>query len=185
MPMPTITNQLPSFSNCEVNCQSSIIQWVNGVNNVSTGTTNNIIRITNIGSRYTNPFSFYSYWDYVVGGTQYSGYSQGVFVANNSLNSTVPFSGSSSPYVQIPSLSAQTCNFSSVGETFYPNLELQAQYVFVYDNVLVITNPPNLTSFQIKSNIIVNGARTTTNYPVTAVTVTNGVVTSFNPGYAF
>ena len=60
-----------------------------------------------------------------------------------------------------------------------------AQYVYVYDNVLVITNPPNLTSFQIKSNIIVNGARTTLDYPVTAVTVTNGVVTSFNPGYAF
>ena len=187
MPMPTITNQLPSFSNCEVDCQSSIIQWVNGVNNVSTGTANNTngYRITNTGSRYTDPFSFYSYFGQVVSSTQYSGYSQGVFIVNNSLNSTVPFSGSSSPYVQIPSLSAQTCNFSSIGETFYPNLENQSQYIFVYDNVLVITNPPNLTSFQIKSNIIVNGVRTTTNYPVTAVTVVNGVVTSFNPGYAF
>jgi hypothetical protein len=187
MPMPTITNQLPSFSNCEVDCQSSIIQWVNGVNNVSTGTANNTngYRITNTGSRYTDPFSFYSYFGQVVSSTQYSGYSQGVFIVNNSLNSTVPFSGSSSPYVQIPSLSAQTCNFSSIGETFYPNLENQSQYIFVYDNVLVITNPPNLTSFQIKSNIIVNGARTTTNYPVTAVTVVNGVVTTFNPGYAF
>jgi hypothetical protein len=187
IPMPTIINQLPSFSDCEVNCQSSITSWVNGVNNESTGTTNNTngYRITNTGSRYTDPFSFFSYFTYTVSTAQYSGYSQGVFIANNSLNSTVPFSGSSFPYVQIPSLSAQTCNFSSVGETLNPNTQQQAQYVFVYDNVLVITNPPDLTSFEIKSNIIVNGARTTTNYPVTAVTVVNGVVTSFNPGYAF
>ena len=185
IPMPTITNQLPIFSNCEVDCQSSITQWVNGVNDVSTGTTNNTVRITNIGSRYIDPFSFYSYFGRVVSSTQYSGYSQGVFLANNSLNSTVPFSGSSFPYVQIPSLSAQTCNFSSIGEPINMQYDYGAQYVYVYDNVLVITNPPNLTSFQIKSNIIVNGARTTLNYPVTAVTVSNGVVTSFNPGYAF
>jgi len=187
MPMQTITNQLPSFSNCEQNCNSSITNFVNYVNGQSTGTGNNTngYRITNTGSRYTNPFSYYYQFTYTVSGAAYSGYSQGVFIINNSLNSTVPFSGSSYPYIQIPSLSAQTCNFSSVGETFYPNLENQGQYIFVYDNVLVITNPPNLTSFQIKSNIIVNGARTTTNYPVTAVTVVNGVVTTFNPGYAF
>jgi hypothetical protein len=185
MPMPTITNQLPIFTNCELDCNSTITSFVSSLNNLSTSTGNNTIKITNTGSRYTNPFTSWTTFTYGISGTEYSGYTTGELIINNSLNSTVPFSGNSSPYVQIPSLSAQTCNFSSIGQTTGLNTELQEQRICFYDYVLVMTNPPDLTSFQIKANQIVNGAKTTSNYPITAVTVVNGVVTSFNPSYAF
>jgi hypothetical protein len=185
MPMLTITNQLPTITTCQGNCDGPVNGLVNTVNNTSTGTTNNTVKISNTGSRYILPFNYNWQFNYTVSGTKYSGYSEGTMVINNSLNSTVPFSGNSYPYVQIPSLSAQTCDFSSIGETVYVGYDFQAQNINIYDYVVVMTNPPNLTSFQIKANPIVNGVKTTTNYPDIAVTVVNGVTTYTNPLYTF
>jgi hypothetical protein len=186
MPMPTITNQLPSFSNCEVNCQSSIISWVSDINNQSTLSSNNTIKITNTGSRYSDPFSFFGYFSYTVSSAQFSGYSQGIFIINYILNSTVPFSGNSLPYTQIPSLSSQTCNVSTIGEPINVGFQNGAQYIYVYDYAIVMTNPNNLTSYTIKANPIVNGARTTTNYSDTVLTVVNGsIIGAPNPLYTF
>jgi hypothetical protein len=51
---------------------------------------------------------------------------------------------------------------------------------------VTITNPPNLTSFTITANPIVNGVITTTNFPDTVATVINGVLQlPTNPLYTF
>lgn len=103
----------------------------------------------------------------------------------NTFGSTIPFSGSSSPYTLIPPLSSQTCDFTSKGTTFNSGTAQQYQDVLVFDYRLDITSPPDLTSYTIKANPIVNGVRTSTTYPDTAVTVLSGSITYSNPLYTF
>ena len=185
MPMPTITNSMPVFTPCEQGCTQAPIDVVNSVNTASTGTTNNTIKLTNTGSRYVFPFAWRYYASYSVSSTQYSGTSEGIFVVNDSLNSTVPFSGYSYPYVQIPALSSQTCDYSSVGEVYGAGYDYQSKYIYIYDYIVVMTNPPDMTIFSIKANTIVNGIRTSTNFPITALTYSGGTVTYANPLYTF
>jgi hypothetical protein len=124
--------------------------------------------------------------NYSVQTGKYSGgTTPGTLIINNSLNSTVPFSGNSTPYVQIPSLSSQTCDFNSVGELIQAGNQAQAKYIYTHDYKLVMLNPPDLTAFSIKTNPIVNGARTSTNYSVTALTYSGGTVTYFDPLYTY
>ena len=188
MSMPTITNSMAPFSLCQVDCNTTVQQIVTDVNLESTGTSNNTAGylISNTGSRYTFPFYRTQYASYDVQTGKYSGSTQpGILIINNSLNSTVPFSGNSTPYVQIPSLSSQTCDFSSVGEIYSPGTQSQAKYIYAYDYKLVVLNPPDLTAFSIKANTIVNGARTSMDYPVTALTYSGGTVTYFDPLYTY
>lgn len=184
MPMTTITNQM-SFDTCDQGCAGSLTGIVNEINLSSTGTTNNTLKITNSGSKYTDPF--FQSWGitYNVNPGNYSNTITGLYRMYNTFNSTIPFSGSSSPYVQIPSLSSQTCDFSSKGTTINPGNSQQYQQVYVYDYKLEITSPPDLTSYTIKVNPIVNGVRTATNYPDIAVTVSSGSITYTNPLYTF
>jgi hypothetical protein len=184
MPMPTITNQM-SFGTCEQNCTSNVNNAVNEINNSSIITTNNTIKQTNTGSKYADPF--FQTWlvTYSVNPPNNFGTSQGFYRMFNTFNSTIPFSGNSSPYTQIPALSSQTCDFSSKGTTFNPGSAQQYQDVYVYDYRVEITSPPDLTSYTIKANPIVNGVKMTTTYPDTAVTVVNNIITSTNPSYTF
>lgn len=184
MPMTTITNQM-SFDTCDQGCAGSLTGIVNEINLSSTGTTNNTLKITNSGSKYTDPF--FQSWGitYNVNPGNYSNTITGIYRMYNTFNSTIPFSGSSSPYVQIPALSSQTCDFSSKGTTINPGNAQQYQQVYVYDYKLEITSPPDLTSYTIKANPIVNGVRTATNYPDIAVTVSSGSITYTNPLYTF
>jgi hypothetical protein len=122
---------------------------------------------------------------YNVSTSKYSGGSPGYMTINNSLNSTVPFSGNSAPYVQIPSLSSQTCDFSSVGQLINSGTQAQGKYIYIYDYKLVILNPPDLTAFSIKANTIVDGLITSTGYPVTALTYSGGTVTYYDPSYTY
>jgi hypothetical protein len=180
--MPTIQNNLPPFTNCEVNCVTSLTNFINAVNNDSTGTTNNRVFTNNVGSRYTLPASRYGVFQKSVSNSP-TGSVQGYYAMNNSLNTTMPFSGSSSPYVQIPALSSQTCDFSSKGQTINANSGFQYQEIFLYDYQIIQGN--TLNTYTIKANPIVNGIRTSTTYPDTAVTVSNGVVTYSDPLYTF
>jgi hypothetical protein len=184
MTMPIITNEL-SFGTCEQGCTSSVNSVVNEINNSSTATSNNIIKITNTSSKYTDPFFQYWFVNYSVNAPTNSGTFLGLYRMYNTFDSTIPFSGSSSPYTLIPPLSSQTCDFTSKGTTFNSGTALQYQDVFVFDYRLDITSPPNLTSYTINANPIVNGVRTSTTYPDTAVTVVNGTVTYSNPLYTF
>ena len=188
MTMPTITNSMAPFGPCDVGCDGAPNTIVTAVNLESTGTSNNTagFLISNTGSRYQAPFYQNQYVNYSVQLAKYSGStSPGLLVINNSLNSTVPFSGNSAPYVQIPSLSSQTCDFSSVGEIVNTGTQSQRKNIYVYDYKLVILNPPDLTAFSIKANTIANGVITSANYPVTALTYSGGTVTYFDPDYTF
>lgn len=188
MTMPTITNSTVPYSSCEVGCNTAVDSFVAAVNLQSTGTTNNTAgyRISDTGSRYISPFGAVQFVSYNVSTAKYSGYTSPAYMRiNNSLNSTVPFSGNSAPYVQIPSLSSQTCDFSSVGQLINSGTQAQGKDIYIYDYKLVILNPPDLTAFSIKANTIVNGLITSTGYPVTALTYSGGTVTYFDPAYTF
>jgi len=181
MPMPTIQNNL-NFTVCDVNCDTTINSMISTINSASTGTTNNRVLTNNTGSRYTDPVSIY--WSFgQTTSNNPTGVISGYYYINNSLNSTIPFSGSSSPYTQIPSLSAQTCNFSTKGITQNSGNQFQQQLIYVYD--YQITQGGTNNTYTIKANPIVNGATTSTTYPDTVATVVNGVVTYANPLYTF
>ena len=188
MTMPTITNSLAPYSLCEVGCNTVPQQIVTNVNIQSTGTSNNTsgFIISNTGSRYTFPFYGTEYVTYDVQSGKYTGGTlNGTLIVNNSLNSTIPFSGNNSPYVQIPSLSSQTCDFSSVGELVDSGNQSQRKNIYAYNYRIEILNPPDLTAFSIKTNQIVNGARTTQNFPITALTYSGGTVTYDDPLYTY
>jgi len=186
MDMPTITKQI-NYTTCEQFCESTLNSLVNTINSSSTGTTNNMIRTTNRGQRYVSPFYQDRKLTFNVNNPATGATIQGVYQFYNSYNLTIPFSGNSSPYTPITSLSAQTCDFSTKGVTLNPgNQRYQLQQVYVYDYDLRLTSPPNLTSYTIKANPIVNGVRTATNYPDTVVTVVNGSIVGIpNPLYTF
>lgn len=181
LPMPTIQNNM-NYTNCDVGCSSSVNIIVNEINISSTGTTNNRVLTNNTGSRYTDPVSIYWFLNQSTTSNT-TGVINGLYEFNNSLNSTLPFSGNSSPYIPIPSLSSQTCDFSSIGITINPNSQFQTQLIYVYD--YLVTQGGTSNTYTIKANPIVNGARTSTNYPDTAVTVVNGTITYTNPLYTF
>lgn len=179
--MPTISYSLPPYDPCEINCQYySKDTIVGNVNFSSTGITNVENFTTNRGSKYQKPFAtvvrFVENPPTVVSATTMQGY----YFLNNYLNSTVPFSGSSSPYTQLPSLSALTCNnFTSIGES-----SPSRQYVFVYNYKIELTDPNNVKTFRILAAPIVNGVTSNVFSDVVA-TVVNGSLTYSNPTYTF
>ena len=185
MDMPTITKQI-NYTTCEQYCDYYVSYIVDAVNTSSTSTSNNLIRETNRGQRYVSPFQYDYKVVYNINLPSTGTTVEGTYRFYNSYNLTLPFSGNSSPYTSITSLSAQTCDFSTKGETINPgNPSSQYQYVYLYDYDIRLTNFPNLTSYTIKANPIVNGVRTSTTYPDTAATVVNGIVTYSNPLYTF
>ena len=138
--MPTISDGIAPFDPCDINCQGSIDNIVSTVNNSSTGATNVEDFTTNTGSKYIVPFGVTRYFveslPVVISGNTI----QGVYYLNNYLNSTIPFSGNSSPYTQIPSLSALTCNnFTSIGVSY-----TSVQFVYVYNYRVELTDPNNV-----------------------------------------
>ena len=178
--MPTISDGIAPFDPCDINCQGSIDNIVSTVNNSSTGATNVEDFTTNTGSKYSVPFGVTRYFveslPVVISGNTI----QGVYYLNNYLNSTIPFSGNSSPYTQIPSLSALTCNnFTSIGVSY-----TSVQFVYVYNYRVELTDPNNVKSFRILASPIVNGAPSNIFSDVVA-TVVNGSLTYANPSYTF
>jgi hypothetical protein len=179
--MPTISNGLPPFDPCEINCQSYIDNYfIPSINISSTGITNVEDFISNTGSKYVKPFptslKFVENPPSVVSASTIQGY----YYLNNYLNSTVPFSGSSSPYTQIPSLSALTCNnFTSIG-----TLNGSYQFVYVYNYRIELTDSNDVKSFRILATPIVNGVSSNIFSDVVA-TVGNGSLTYANPSYTF
>ena len=179
--MPTISNGITPFDPCDINCQGSINNIITTVNNSSTGATNLEDFTTNTGSKYIVPFGVTRYFvenlPVVISGNTI----QGVYYLNNYLNSTIPFSGNSSPYTQIPSLSALTCNnFTSIGVSY-----TSVQFVYVYNYRVELTDPNNVKSFRILASPIVNGAPSNIFSDVVA-TVINGVLQlPTNPLYTF
>lgn len=178
--MPTISDGIAPFDPCEIYCQGNIDNIVTTVNNSSTGATNVEDFTSNTGSKYVVPFGVTRYFVESPPVTNSASTIQGVYYLNNYLNTTVPFSGSSSPYTQIPSLSAVTCNnFTSIGVSY-----TQVQFVYIYNYKVELTDPNNAKSFRILATPIVNGVPSGIFSDVVA-TVVNGSLTYANPSYTF
>jgi hypothetical protein len=180
--MPTISNGLPPFDPCDIDCQYYVNTYIpTNINGSSTGVTNVENFTTNTGSKYVRPFGSSLQFTVQPPSVASGSTNQGYYYLNNFLNSTVPFSGSSSPYTQIPSLSALTCNnFTSIGTSG----GIQ-QFVSVYHYRVELTDPNNVKSFRILAAPIVNGVSSNIFSDVVA-TVINGVLQlPTNPLYTF
>jgi hypothetical protein len=178
--MPTISDDIAPFDPCDINCQLNINSVVTTVNNSSTGATNVEDFTSNTGSKYVVPFGVTKYFVEFPPVTNSASTIQGVYYLNNYLNATVPFSGSSSPYTRIPSLSAVTCNnFTSIGVSY-----TQVQFVYIYNYKVELTDQNNFKSFRILATPIVNGAPSGIFSDIVA-TVVNGSLTYANPSYTF
>lgn len=180
--MPTISDSIGPFNPCDSRCQSSVDDIISSINNSSTGATNIENFISNTGSKYVKPFGVSTRLVKPPAEVDDLAFIQGYYYLNNNLNSTVPFSGSSSPYTQIPSLSALTCNnFTSVGQLFGGGY----QFVYVYNYKVELTDSNNVKSFRILASPIVNGVSNNIFSDVVA-TVINGVLQlPTNPSYTF
>jgi hypothetical protein len=179
--MPTISDGLPPFDPCDINCQAYTDNIVSTINQSSTGATNVEDFTTNTGSKYVRPFGQSRRLSLGVPTVNSATTVNGVYYLNTFLNSTIPFSGSSSPYTRIPSLSAVTCNnFTSIGQ-----LSGSWQSVYTYDYKIELTDSNNVKSFRILAAPIVNGVSSNIFSDVVA-TVINGVLQlPTNPLYTF
>lgn len=181
--MPTITNGIPPYDACYENCQAFHNEKITVINNSSTGSTNVILSmISNTGAKYLDPFGAVSiyYQNPVEAYTAIT--SQGFFIVNDWLNTTMPFSGNTSPYTQISSLSASTCN-SNLSTGFYNGNG--ARFMYIYQYQVILTDPMNIKSFQILAKPIINGVASST-FSDIAATVINGVLQlPTNPLYTY
>jgi hypothetical protein len=179
--MPTITNGMPPYNSCDDNCQFYHDDVINTINNSSTGTTNVTAFTSNTGSRYLDPFGVV-YIYYQNAATSNTGATtQGFFIVNDWFNTTMPFSGNTSPYTQIPSLSASTCySYLSSGI----NQGNGSRWMNIYHYQAILTDPMNVKSFQILAKPIINGVLSAT-FSDTVATVVNGSLTYSNPLYTF
>jgi len=191
--MPTITKQI-FYTNCQLNCDSSVQIVVSQVNASSlTGTQMNTTN--NKSNRYTVPF----YTRSAVSLSQNSRTSW--FFANRwfipkFFAETIPYSGS--PLVIVPSLSASTCTRLPViqfcpGDNPQENKGVYVGYTMYYK--VRLTNPNNPSDFEILTTPIVNGGWAGIsfyndcffNYEPTNLIViyqvVNGQVTISNPNY--
>jgi hypothetical protein len=178
--MPTISDGLPPFNPCDVNCQGYVDSIINSINDSSTGATNVTAFTSNTGSKYVNPFGVAVGVTPIIPTASSASTVEGQYWLSNYLNSTVPFSGSSSPYTQLPSLSALTCNnFTSIGES-----SDSYQHIFVYYYKVELTDLNNVKSFRILATPISNGIPSN-NFSDVVATVVNGSLTYANPSYTF
>ena len=180
--MPTIIENLPPYGPCDISCQTTLNQFVTNINSSSTGTTNVRSITTNTGARYQSPIPGVSYFISPPPSTNIDEQISGSLDIDNYLNLTQPFSGSSSPFTRLISLSAQTCNFSTMGVTIGPGY--QRQVICFYNYKVELTDSNNVKSFRILADSIVNGVPTNVFNNVVA-TVVNGSLTYANPSYTF
>lgn len=180
--MPTITKQI-NYTNCELYCDTYIINQVNAINNSSTGSSsNNISWVNNRGNRINVPFYSYSvvgYGNNAITGVTFNGYEY----ISNFLNKTLPMSGNTNTI--IPTLSATTCNL--VGEYYPQNFASGLNNDFYlknqYEYRMEFTNPSNINDFKILAKTLVNG-RITGNY-FRVWEIQNGSVIYSDPNYIF
>lgn len=154
--MPTITKQI-SFTNCQLYCDGDVQFQVFLINNQSTGTTNNVSWINNVGNRVNIPF--YDERGLSSGNTPTTAYTWFAYVRKSSfLNKTLPMSGSN--FTLIPSLSSSTCNLVGQYTPSPPGVNSDFFQTYLYDYKSELTNPNNLLDFKISTRTIVNGSPT-------------------------
>jgi hypothetical protein len=175
--MPTIIKNI-NFTNCELDCDFYLNQFVNNVNLSSQSVENNVEVLTNTSSKYTIPFSnvkIVNFNNNPILSKTYYGYLRNFWIFQNE---TYVYSENN---VLVPSLTGRTCqvkgNLQNEGSPIGTiNLVYSHNYrVQLYDenNLLsFVVLAPNLSNYVIGNN-----------FTNTAMTVTNGVVTYANPNY--
>jgi hypothetical protein len=175
IPMPTIQSGLLTYGECEIGCTSGLSNIIFSVNNSSTGTTNNISFTNNSGSLFDIPFSVIFSISPITT-SRSSGTIGNAYSSDDRLNRTLPVSGAT--YTLIPSLTGLTCDISDKGV-----VSSNGRLVYFSSYQLNLTNPNNLSSFEISANEIINGVLQTTNYPILVLTYVDGLITYSNPDY--
>jgi hypothetical protein len=181
--MPTIQNNI-SFDNCTLNCTTNINYVVNNVNIDSLSSSNIITINTNTSSKYINPFGIYRGVSYYSGTPQTYTFASFYLKTNwNFENETYVYSAdNSNNLILITSLTGKTCQNKGLTYNLSDNRGFQD---IIYSNsyryeLTDINN--NLLSFNVLapnlSNYILSD-----NFPNTAMTVVNNVVTYANPNY--
>ena len=180
--MPTITNGLPPYDPCDVNCNFYSNYIIDIINSSSTGSTNIITSMTsNTGSRYIDPFGDVRGFRKNLPTSFTASTMVGYLIINDWNNTTIPFSGNTSPFTPIPSLSAITCNnYLSAGTTYSDGARLM--YMYYYQ--IRLTDPMNVKSYQIVASPITNGVPSGV-YSDLVATVVNGSLTYANTAYTF
>lgn len=175
--MPTITKQM-SFTNCQLFCDISVQFQVTIINNQSTGTTNNVSWINNVGNRVNIPF-YYERGLLSLSSSTIS-YNWFTYIRKSSfLNKTLPMSGSN--FTVIPSLSASTCNLVGRYTSSSPGINSDYFEAYLFDYKAELTNPNNLLDFKISGRLIVNGIPTGNFFRIWEIQ--NGVVIYSDPNY--
>jgi hypothetical protein len=185
--MPTITKGIFPTT-CEEYCDGLINNYINVVNNSSTGSTNVLNIYNNKGSSYFKVATgrrVYQINESTTGVTQ-----QGYFYRNSNSLKTIPASGSSNTI--IPSLSGQVCDYSTYGYLrTYPYIPPIANGVYnylkqFYNYRVVLTNPSNVRDFDIYmspiNNFVASGYPGTILYDL-AYSYSGGSVVYSNPTY--
>jgi len=182
--MPTIVKNI-NFTDCELNCDSNIVNSVNSVNLSSLSSSNNINVTTNVGSRYQYPF-YCGKWIYSSTNSVTAQTFSGFFRVTKYANETVPYSGNSNTL--LTSLSAQTCDFENNSVIQYYQYVSYWQYIYQYK--IEIFDPNNVTNFRIYGSPITNfqySGSTPYNYTLPiyelALEYSGGTITYSNSNY--
>ncbi len=177
--MPTIVNNLTYDPLCSLsgNIQSD---YVDLINNRSTGTTNNFSGTTTTGSKYSDPFYQVSLACSGVTTTSADTFN-GVVRYPKYLNETIVYTGSTPTIV--PSLSAQTFDFS------YPRFSVQSlfnnnsAYVrYQYRYTVYLNNPSDFRDFEIYA-VQFTGGTLGTEVLIYGYTGSTGLSFQYQPSY--
>jgi hypothetical protein len=150
----TITNQITT-STCDINCKSYLDSFVNNANNYVTGSSTNYnIKKYDSGFYYINNIESINFIT-SSSTNNYFSYVYGSFNTHSSTFNTYPFTGDSQTYV--PSLSGCLC--SNYVNNNIQNLYNQISHThYKYYYYVKLTNPNNLTEFDILAYKLTNGA---------------------------
>jgi phosphatidylethanolamine-binding protein (PEBP) family uncharacterized protein len=169
--MPRITRNI-NFTNCELECNTLINQYVDAINQDSISINNQYNFVSNVGAKFIRPFTQYQTCSLYQTGEVYGQKNPSLYL-NSVINETIPMSGSN--YTIIPSLSSTTCDFSSYKATnttynpLVPNITYTkdaAKYLVKITNtnhVQLFNNYPNLDNlliydYDVNTNTVVYSA---------------------------
>lgn len=176
----TITNQT-SYTNCDLGCNNQVSNFVQTINNASTGSTVNgfgVNRTYSTGKYFTKPIRYVFYlYSNSTAQTGDTGYNISYYQTSDWYSNTIPFSGGTT---LIPSLSGTICNYNTTGQPLASyNSFSNINYKCDFETRLV--NPSNINDFEIWANPIINGYPTGSK--VLAYRFSGGTVTTSNPTY--
>jgi phosphatidylethanolamine-binding protein (PEBP) family uncharacterized protein len=185
--MPLMTSGI-TFNTCDLDCTNGVDQMITNVNNASISTNNQFNFFSNIGAKKLNPISGYvKFVKTTFAGSQQT---QEAFLRLTDLvNNTIPMSGDN--YTIIPSLSAQTCDFTGyqnggeyLGVTRYRKPAWRyTTGISILNNFELFTNDYNLTTtfliyqYNLNTNTLLYKNQNYfigTNTTLTSSSITNG-----------